>query len=91
MVCSTGEADLLACTFLFMGHMTCIVMTGNSVMGRMTGSVMGHTTNITGLTTNSNLQITKNRFKAGKGLRLVIPSASHGTAVEVKRVFQRTT
>jgi hypothetical protein len=80
----------------FMGLTTSSIMglMTSSVVGLMTSSIMGcsvlrHTTNIMGLMTNGNLQITKYQFKAGKGV--VIPSASHGTAVEAKRVFQGTT
>jgi hypothetical protein len=80
---STREADWFAGRCVFMG------LTTSSVMGLMTSSDLGHTTNMMGLMTNSNLQITKYQFKAGKGVD--IPSASHGTAVEAKRVFQGTT
>ena len=80
-------------TGIIMGHMTNIVMgrkTGNIIMGQKTSSVMGHTTNIMVLMTNSNLQVTKYEFKAGKGV--VIPGTSCSAAINlkvpVKRVFQ---
>lgn len=76
-----------------MGLMTSSIMglITSSVLGCMTtdSSVLDHTTIMMGLKTNSNLQITKYQFKAGKDV--VIPSASHGTAVEAMRVFQWTT